>query len=70
MQDFLLYLSNLPLPVLVWLCATTVIGVSFSLKNYFIYYVAIFTGGRYTQNLKGRVIDWYGLHIVLFWLFT
>lgn len=58
MKEFLLYLSGLPLPILVWLCATFVLGVSFSLKNYLICYVAIFTGGRYTQNLTGRVIDW------------
>ena len=38
------YLQNLPLYQLFWLIATLVIGVSFSLRNYVLYFISIFHG--------------------------
>lgn len=58
------YLQNLPLYQLVWLIATLVIGVSFSLRNYVLYFISIFHG-RYSQNTLGKVIDWLWLTSVI-----
>ena len=51
------YLQNLPLYQLVWLIATLVIGVSFSLRNYVLYFISIFHG-CYSQNTLGKTVDW------------
>jgi hypothetical protein len=51
------YLQNLPLYQLFWLIATLVIGVSFSLRNYVLYFISIFHGS-YSQNTLGKAVDW------------
>ena len=58
------YLQNLPLYQLVWLIATLVIGVSFSLRNYVLYFISIFHG-HYSQNTLGKTVDWLWLTSVI-----
>lgn len=71
-MEIISYLQSLPLYQLVWLIATLVVGVSFSLRNYTLYFIS-FLYGRYRQSPAGRIVDWVWLtsaitlYIVLLW---
>lgn len=65
MNDFITYLTQLPLWQLIWSVLTFIVGISFSIRNYTLYTVSKLKGSSYNQNSVGVIIDWMWLTSVV-----
>lgn len=60
------YLQSLSVINQALLSFAIAVGLSNSLKNYAIYWIALFTGRGYNQGRVGKLIDWCWLSLVIY----
>ena len=60
------YLQSLSVTNQVLLSIAIGVGLSNSLKNYAIYWIARFTGRGFNQSTAGKMIDWCWLSLVIY----